>query len=80
MSSNVGVQLREFSYRQLEPASYYTFRIFARNDVGIGKSSPESEQLHVPASLPDDPFYTKVCLLTIYDINITCNNTACSYV
>lgn len=36
------------SYRQLEPASYYVFRVFARNQVGISRASDESEQLFVP--------------------------------
>ncbi|KAI3421308.1 hypothetical protein GPALN_014927 [Globodera pallida] len=47
------------SYRELEPASFYVFRLFARNNLGIGKASLNSEQLHVPASIPDDPFYTQ---------------------
>uniref|UniRef100_A0AC34QH49 Thymidine kinase, cytosolic n=1 Tax=Panagrolaimus sp. JU765 TaxID=591449 RepID=A0AC34QH49_9BILA len=47
------------SYRQLEPASIYVFRVFARNQLGIGLPSPESAQLIVPESIPDDPFYTQ---------------------
>ncbi|KAE9550691.1 hypothetical protein FO519_006092 [Halicephalobus sp. NKZ332] len=47
------------SYRQLEPASIYVFRVFARNQLGIGLPSPESAELMVPESIPDDPFYTK---------------------
>jgi len=53
------------NYRQLEPASYYVFRLFGRNDIGIGRPSQESGQLHVPASLPDDPFYAKWWFLVI---------------
>uniref|UniRef100_A0A915E8P4 Protein sidekick-like protein n=1 Tax=Ditylenchus dipsaci TaxID=166011 RepID=A0A915E8P4_9BILA len=58
------------SYRQLEPASFYIFRLFARNHIGVGKSSAESEQLHVPASLPEDPFYTKWWFLVIIGLLI----------
>uniref|UniRef100_A0A914I6N3 Fibronectin type-III domain-containing protein n=1 Tax=Globodera rostochiensis TaxID=31243 RepID=A0A914I6N3_GLORO len=47
------------SYRELEPASFYVFRLFARNNLGVGKASVNSEQLHVPASIPDDPFYSQ---------------------
>lgn len=35
------------SYRQLEPSSYYVFRLFARNQIGVGLPSEESEQLFV---------------------------------
>lgn len=60
LSSVLGSQPHyEVSYRQLEPASLYVFRLFARNTLGIGFASPESDQLHVPASLPEDPFFTK---------------------
>ncbi|KAI1732942.1 fibronectin type III domain-containing protein [Ditylenchus destructor] len=57
-------------YRQLEPASYYVFRVFGRNSIGVGHASPESEQLHVPASLPSDPFYTKWWFLVIIGLLI----------
>uniref|UniRef100_A0A8L8K0B0 Protein-tyrosine-phosphatase n=1 Tax=Heligmosomoides polygyrus TaxID=6339 RepID=A0A8L8K0B0_HELPZ len=46
------------SYRELEPSSFYVFRVFARNELGIGKPSAETEQLFVPAFIPEDPFYT----------------------
>jgi hypothetical protein len=36
------------SYRQLEPASYYVLRVYARNDRGVGMPSAESERLQVP--------------------------------
>uniref|UniRef100_A0A158PBU1 Fibronectin type-III domain-containing protein n=1 Tax=Angiostrongylus cantonensis TaxID=6313 RepID=A0A158PBU1_ANGCA len=52
-------QQYEVSYRELEPSSFYVFRVFARNELGIGKASAESEQLFVPAFIPEDPFYTK---------------------
>uniref|UniRef100_A0A7I4YSC4 Basement membrane-specific heparan sulfate proteoglycan core protein n=1 Tax=Haemonchus contortus TaxID=6289 RepID=A0A7I4YSC4_HAECO len=48
----------EVSYRELEPSSFYVFRVFARNEIGIGKASAETEQLFVPAFIPEDPFYT----------------------
>ncbi|VDM62678.1 unnamed protein product [Angiostrongylus costaricensis] len=51
-------QQHEVSYRELEPSSFYVFRVFARNELGIGKASAESEQLFVPAFIPEDPFYT----------------------
>lgn len=41
----------KISYRQLEPASYYVFRLFATNAIGIGRPSSESEQLFVPGKL-----------------------------
>ncbi|CAD5226006.1 unnamed protein product [Bursaphelenchus xylophilus] len=53
------------SYRQLEPSSYYVFRLFARNNLGIGLPSEASEQLHVPASIPEDPIYTTWWFLII---------------
>lgn len=60
----------------MEPASYYVFRLFAKNTIGIGKPSGESQQLHVPGKsnkteflilefLPEDPFYTKWWFLVI---------------
>ncbi|KAI6207039.1 hypothetical protein M3Y94_00984300 [Aphelenchoides besseyi] len=58
------------SYRQLMPASFYVFRIFALNDIGIGMPSSESERLQVPATLPDDPFYTKWWFLVIVGLVI----------
>ncbi|KAK6026780.1 fibronectin type III domain protein, partial [Ostertagia ostertagi] len=51
-------QHHEVSYRELEPSSFYVFRVFARNEIGIGKASVETEQLFVPAFIPEDPFYT----------------------
>ena len=36
------------SYRQLEPASIYVFRVFARNQLGIGLPSAVSDELIVP--------------------------------
>ncbi|KAJ1362192.1 hypothetical protein KIN20_021631 [Parelaphostrongylus tenuis] len=51
-------QQYEVSYRELEPSSLYVFRVFARNELGIGKPSVETEQLFVPAFIPEDPFYT----------------------
>ncbi|EYB98311.1 hypothetical protein Y032_0132g1710 [Ancylostoma ceylanicum] len=51
-------QQHEVSYRELEPSSFYVFRVFARNELGIGKPSAETEQLFVPAVIPEDPFYT----------------------
>ncbi|KAK6046290.1 fibronectin type III domain protein [Cooperia oncophora] len=51
-------QQHEVSYRELEPSSFYVFRVFARNEIGIGKASAETEQLFVPAFIPEDPFYT----------------------
>lgn len=53
------------SYRQLEPSSYYVFRVFARNDLGVGLPSPTSERLHVTANILEDPFYTKWWFLVI---------------
>ncbi|KIH50341.1 fibronectin type III domain protein, partial [Ancylostoma duodenale] len=41
-------QQHEVSYRELEPSSFYVFRVFARNELGIGKPSAETEQLFVP--------------------------------
>ncbi|PIO65234.1 hypothetical protein TELCIR_13106, partial [Teladorsagia circumcincta] len=52
------VLLDSVSYRELEPSSFYVFRVFARNEIGIGKASAETEQLFVPAFIPEDPFYT----------------------
>uniref|UniRef100_A0A1I7YHM0 Protein-tyrosine-phosphatase n=1 Tax=Steinernema glaseri TaxID=37863 RepID=A0A1I7YHM0_9BILA len=49
----------QIDYRLLVPSSYYVFRLFTRNTLGIGYPSIESEQLHVPDFIPDDPFYTK---------------------
>ncbi|KAK0397791.1 hypothetical protein QR680_002272 [Steinernema hermaphroditum] len=59
--ANIDGQGSEYQvdYRLLVPASYYVFRVFARNTLGIGHPSVESEQLHVPDFIPDDPFYTK---------------------
>ncbi|VDM65578.1 unnamed protein product, partial [Strongylus vulgaris] len=51
-------QHHEVSYRELEPSSFYVFRVFARNEKGVGKPSAETEQLFVPAFIPEDPFYT----------------------
>ncbi|CAI4226477.1 unnamed protein product [Auanema sp. JU1783] len=48
----------EISYRELEPSSQYVFRVFARDERGIGYPSKQSDELEVPASIPDDPFYT----------------------
>ncbi|CAB3409107.1 unnamed protein product [Caenorhabditis bovis] len=48
----------QVSYRDLQPSSFYVFRVFARNARGVGMGSAESEQLFVPESIPDDPFYT----------------------
>ncbi|ULT96732.1 hypothetical protein L3Y34_004937 [Caenorhabditis briggsae] len=48
----------QVSYRELQPSSFYVFRVFTRNVRGIGRASPETEQLFVPESIPDDPFYT----------------------
>ncbi|CAD5218681.1 unnamed protein product [Bursaphelenchus okinawaensis] len=53
------------SYRQLEPSSFYVFRLFARNNLGIGLPSEASDQLHVPASIPDDPIYTQTWFLIV---------------
>lgn len=50
--------LFQISYRELEPSSSYVFRVFARNSRGVGQPSEESEVLMVPASIPDEPFYT----------------------
>uniref|UniRef100_A0A914QBI7 Sidekick n=1 Tax=Panagrolaimus davidi TaxID=227884 RepID=A0A914QBI7_9BILA len=47
------------SYRQLTPSSIYVFRVFARNRLGIGLPSTVSDELIVPATIPDDPFYNK---------------------
>ncbi|VDM39837.1 unnamed protein product [Toxocara canis] len=49
----------EVEYRVLEPSSLYVFRVFATNSVGVGYASAESEQLHVPSVLPEEPFFTK---------------------
>lgn len=35
------------SYRQLEPSSYYVFRLFARNEIGVGLPSVESDELFI---------------------------------
>ncbi|KJH47598.1 fibronectin type III domain protein [Dictyocaulus viviparus] len=56
-------QQYEVSYRELEPSSFYVFRVYARNELGIGKPSAETEQLFVPGEvlevfIPEDPFYT----------------------
>ncbi|TMS37371.1 hypothetical protein L596_004315 [Steinernema carpocapsae] len=49
----------QIDYRLLVPSSYYVFRLYARNNLGVGYPSVESEQLHVPSFIPEDPFYTK---------------------
>lgn len=41
-------RLYEVKYRDLQPASFYVFRVFARNLIGVGYPSPESDQLYVP--------------------------------
>lgn len=51
------------SYRELEPASYYVFRVYARNHVGIGRPSPQSEQLQVPGKNFATKTNLKLCLL-----------------
>uniref|UniRef100_A0A7E4ZS71 Down syndrome cell adhesion molecule-like protein Dscam2 n=1 Tax=Panagrellus redivivus TaxID=6233 RepID=A0A7E4ZS71_PANRE len=58
------------SYRQLEPASVYVFRVFARNQLGIGLPSADSEQLVVPESIPEDPFYTKWWFVAVVGASI----------
>ncbi|PAV92252.1 hypothetical protein WR25_09019 [Diploscapter pachys] len=55
----------QISYHDLEPASFYVFRVFARNELGVGKPSVDSEQLYVPESIPEEPFYTKWWFLAL---------------
>ncbi|CAJ0571733.1 unnamed protein product, partial [Mesorhabditis spiculigera] len=55
----------EISYKDLHSNSYYVFRVFARNRRGVGKASVESDQLFVPATLPEDPFFTQLWFIAI---------------
>ena len=58
------------AYRQLVPASFYLFRVYARNELGIGRPSAESERLEVPATFNDEAFYTKWWFLVIVGLVI----------
>lgn len=50
------------SYRQLEPSSYYVFRLFARNQIGIGLPSEESDQLFISGKIVKKKFLIKIIL------------------
>ncbi|CAD6191275.1 unnamed protein product [Caenorhabditis auriculariae] len=58
------------SYKELQPSSFYVFRVFARNNRGVGFASAESEQLFVPESIPEDPFYTSWWFMSIVAMGI----------
>ncbi len=38
----------EVGYKELEPASFYRFRVFARNAKGVSYPSPETDEVEVP--------------------------------
>uniref|UniRef100_A0A158Q594 Down syndrome cell adhesion molecule-like protein Dscam2 n=1 Tax=Dracunculus medinensis TaxID=318479 RepID=A0A158Q594_DRAME len=63
-------RLYEVKYRDLQPASFYVFRVFARNLIGVGYPSPESDQLYVPALLPEEPFFIKWWFIIIVTVII----------